>query len=250
MARVSAHQFDNHVDGVTYCAACGIWEGAATRECLPTAERRSGLVDAVVRASKSWWPSVRARANHARMPAKELDLWKAIRALKAHDGEGVHDKRHGGLHRLTTAKGSDGQMAARTKNFDSSTRDRAVERADFASGGSPRRARRREVVGVVRVRELVDSADPTTDASLPAWAREAVRDGRVIVRRSTTPDDEAVVVVVVVPVRSLHGSYETFARVEDFVILSSPVNSETSWGKCWICKSENFEQIFEVLESS
>lgn len=78
------HRFDDEVDGLTYCSVCGIWEGAAPATCE---KPRDVLVAAIIETGKRWWPSVRARANHARMPTVELKLWQAIRALKKHDGE-------------------------------------------------------------------------------------------------------------------------------------------------------------------
>ena len=85
---MSSHLFDNHVDGVTYCSRCGIWDGAAPAECQKLT-RRDHLVLEIERAGKSWWPTVRSKANHARMSRAELQLWEAIRDLKAHDGEDV-----------------------------------------------------------------------------------------------------------------------------------------------------------------
>ena len=51
--------------------------------------RRDHLVRAIAQAGKSWWPTARSKASHARMSRAELQLWKAIRDLKAHDGEDV-----------------------------------------------------------------------------------------------------------------------------------------------------------------
>jgi hypothetical protein len=50
---------------------------------------RDRLVTAVIATGKRWWPSVRAKANHARMPTVELKLWQAIRELMKLDGEDV-----------------------------------------------------------------------------------------------------------------------------------------------------------------
>ena len=83
---MSSHLFDSHVDGVTYCSRCGIWEGAAPNECRQLT-RREHLVHAIARAGKSWWPTVRSKGNHGRMSRDELRLWRAIRDLKVHDGE-------------------------------------------------------------------------------------------------------------------------------------------------------------------
>lgn len=167
------------------------------------------------------------------------------------DSESRQSRRHGDLHRLTTARqlraDNEGQVAVSAKNIGSNARDRTVVTADSTSGGSPRRARRREIVNVIRVRELVDSADPTTDVSLPVWAREVVREGRITVRRSAMPDGA---IVVVIPARSQQGWHVSFtASVEDFVILSG-FDDGTSWGQLWICKRDSFSRIFEVVESS
>lgn len=54
---------------------------------LSAATDREQLVTKVIAAGKRWWPSVRAKANHARMERKELDLWQAIRAVMEFDGE-------------------------------------------------------------------------------------------------------------------------------------------------------------------
>lgn len=48
---------------------------------------REQLVAAVVTAGKRWWPSVRSKANHARMTTTELRLWQALRALMKRDGD-------------------------------------------------------------------------------------------------------------------------------------------------------------------
>lgn len=50
---------------------------------------REQLVAEVVATAKRWWSSVRAKANHARMPTVELKLWQAIRAVMQLDGEDV-----------------------------------------------------------------------------------------------------------------------------------------------------------------
>jgi len=88
---VSDHLFNDVVDGLTYCSRCGVWDGAAPfRPCHPRATtQRDQLVAAVIATGKRWWPSVSARAKHARMPTTELRLWQAIRELMKHDGEDV-----------------------------------------------------------------------------------------------------------------------------------------------------------------
>jgi len=48
---------------------------------------RDELVSKVAEAAKRWWPTVRTKANHARMGRVELALFNAVRVLKEHDGE-------------------------------------------------------------------------------------------------------------------------------------------------------------------
>ena len=85
------HAFDDVIDGLTYCSRCGVWDGAAPfGPCRPrTTTEREQLITAIIGAGKAWWTSARAKANHARMSTMELNLWKAIRALKKHDRENV-----------------------------------------------------------------------------------------------------------------------------------------------------------------
>ncbi len=59
-------------------------DGGDNCQCSPPPPTRERLLEAIATAGKRWWPSVRARANHARMSQKELDLWQAIRALLKH----------------------------------------------------------------------------------------------------------------------------------------------------------------------
>ena len=64
-------------------------EGGGSCQCPPLARSRQALLEAIAEAGKRWWPSVRAKANHARMPRAELILWQAIRELMQHDGQDV-----------------------------------------------------------------------------------------------------------------------------------------------------------------
>lgn len=54
---MNTHRFDNHVDGVTYCSQCGIWEGAASATCSKPSPRDL-LVAEIVKAGKAWHPMI------------------------------------------------------------------------------------------------------------------------------------------------------------------------------------------------
>lgn len=87
------HAYDNVVEGLTYCRSCGIWEGAAgDQPCHPRQLiERDRLVAAVIATGKRWWPSVRAKAAHARMSTIELKHWQAIRAVMKRDEDSGDD---------------------------------------------------------------------------------------------------------------------------------------------------------------
>lgn len=54
---------------------------------LRTKLAREDLVDAVAEAAKRWWPTARIKASRGRMSGAELDLFRAVSALKKIDGE-------------------------------------------------------------------------------------------------------------------------------------------------------------------